>query len=98
MQRALSGSDRGPTLASFRLRSPDLRQPSFRKLGSANQGNQESRLRITARRSLHAGLKFRMECVGKTCCAATYRVRCLPEIRFLKFVSELSYTGAGEGI
>src|SRR5271154_1411906 len=98
MQRALSGSDRGPTLASFRLRSPDFRQPSFRKLDSAKSGKPRIaltnyRAKITTRR-----IKFRMECVGKTCCAATYRVRCLPEIRFLKFVSELSYTGAGEGI
>ena len=63
---------RASTLTSFR--PPDYRSPSFCKLVFANQGNQESRLRIYCAKITTRRITFRMECVGKTCCAATYRV------------------------
>jgi hypothetical protein len=63
----------------------------------ANQGNQESRLRIT-REDHYTPEKFRMECVGKTCCAVTYRILLPAGIPLPEIVSGLSHTGAGEGI
>ena len=66
---------------------PDL-QPNAAQshFNFAKQGNQGSRKKtakitdlITARRKSTEWSAF-----GKTCCAATYRVRRLPEIRFLE--------------
>jgi hypothetical protein len=48
----------------------------FRKPGKPRIALTDYRAKITTSR-----IKFRMECVGKTCCAATYRVL-LPEYRF----------------
>jgi hypothetical protein len=61
----------------------------FTNSSFAMQGNQESRLRITALRSLHAG-KVPNGVRWKNLLRRHYRVRCLPEF--------LADSGAGEGI
>src|SRR5271156_815737 len=52
-----------------RLSRNKFRQPIFRKSGKPRIALTDYYAKITTRR-----ITFRMECVGKTCCAATYRV------------------------
>jgi hypothetical protein len=61
----------------------------------ATQGDQESRLRITARRSLHAGY-FPNEVRWKNL-LRHLEFRCLPEVRFLIFVSDLRILELAKG-
>jgi hypothetical protein len=70
------------TQISSSARLPDLRKTSFRKPGKPRIALTDYRAKITTRR-----ITFRMECVGKTCCAAIYRVPLpagisLPAFRF----------------
>jgi hypothetical protein len=79
---------------SSRRRPPDLAnqvfanrvlQITFRKSGKPRIALTNYHAKITTSR-----IKFRMECVGKTCCAATYRSPLpagnpLPQIRFRTF-------------
>jgi hypothetical protein len=69
--RRFGPAGRGNPLASFR-RQPDFRKTKFSRTGFRKSGKPrialtDYRAKITTRR-----IKFRMECVGKTCCAATY--------------------------
>src|ERR1700690_1198585 len=92
--RKHSGQTRGPQQHkaklhdSRRLYSQDVTRETL----FATQGNQGFAHK-TPRRSLHAG-KMRMECVGKTCCAATKSAATGRKTRRLSN----SLPGAGEGI
>ena len=66
-----------------------FRNSIFANQGFAKAGKPESRTE-TARRSLHAG-KDPMECVGKTCCAAT------ESAAYGKFVSSFRFLELAKG-
>jgi hypothetical protein len=64
----------------------------------ANQGNQESRLRITTRRSLHAGVRPEWSALEKPVAPPLAKLCCLPEARPEFRFRTFFITGAGEGI
>jgi hypothetical protein len=75
----------------FQLSNQSFSQPASFSNQQIRE-NQDSRERIS-REDHYTPEKFRMECVGKTRCAA-YRI---PAVCW-KFVRRISHTGAGEGI
>jgi hypothetical protein len=84
-QRQNSGK-RGSTLllsASKSELQPTCQPKFLSQPALANQGNQDSRERIS-REDHYTPENFRMECVGKTCCAA-YRI----PVACRKLVAEL---------